>query len=153
MFPCACLCVHLLVCVGYEKSHLPQQIFPGERRSQCTVIMNMIYACRELRWTWLMCFITSQCGDLFVCVCVCFLYYYYAQKASGETGHDSSWRNRCYLSLTLFNTPTFGMWLFLDTGCMLVFFVFFLRVLAVTSACFLVTWFLRKENRLGTQKH
>lgn len=64
---CVCVCMH--VCIGNQESHLPQQIFPGDGGSQCTMIRNMICACTEHCCTWLICCTTCLCGDSFVCFC------------------------------------------------------------------------------------
>lgn len=57
------------VCIGNRESHLPQQLFPGEVGSQCTMIRNMICACAERCCTWLICCTTCLCEDSFVWFC------------------------------------------------------------------------------------
>lgn len=64
---CVCVCMH--VCIGNQESHLPQQLFPGEVGSRCTMIRNMICACAERCCTWLICCTACLCGDSFVWFC------------------------------------------------------------------------------------
>ena len=82
-----CVCVYVCVCIGNQESHLPQQIFPGDRWSQCTVITNMICACTELCCTWLICCATCLRVGL---ICVFLLYYNTSDGGRGEASRGAS---------------------------------------------------------------
>ena len=82
---CVHMCVCVCVCIGNQESHLPQQIFPGDRWSQCTVITNMICACTELCCTWLICCATCLRVGL---ICAFLLYYNASDGGRGEPGSE-----------------------------------------------------------------
>lgn len=115
---CSCVCVCARVCVGNQESHLPQQIFPGDWWSRCTVITNMICSCSEHCCTWLICCTTCLCRDSFVCFC-CIITRCTAERQAGEQVHrcrkryDGFWKAQV-LPLTLLPTRSFGTWFSLD---------------------------------------